>query len=131
MRREFELPEEDVDFLNSEKFKWETIVSSGNWVIIKDFPISAGYSLNVVDVALKIDSGYPISQIDMVYFNPPVLRNDSKIIGALSSCVIDSKNWQRWSRHRTSINPWRPEVDGISTHISLVNYWLEREFGLR
>ncbi len=131
MRREFDLPEDDVDFLNADDFKWETIISNGNWVIIKGYPVPSGYSIDKVDIALKIDSGYPTAQIDMVYFNPPVLRTDNKIIRALSSRTIDSKNWQRWSRHRTGINPWRPEVDGLSTHMSLVNYWLEREFNIR
>lgn len=131
MRKEFDLPEDDVDFLNAEGFKWETILSNGNWVIIKDYPVPSGYSVDKVDIALKIDHGYPTAQIDMVYFNPPLLRKDNKIIGALSSRTIDSENWQRWSRHRTGTNPWREEVDGLSTHMSLVNYWLEREFNIR
>ena len=39
--------------------------------------------------------------------------------------TIDGTPWQRWSRHRTSQNPWRPGVDGIPTHLALVEHWLE------
>lgn len=131
MRIEFHLPEEDLEYLKVIGCKWETIVSKGNWLIIYDYKVPKGYNLNEVSLALKIDAGYPTAQIDMAYFYPPIARQDNKPIRALVMMQIDNKQWQRWSRHRTGINPWRSGLDGLETHISLVQHWLEREFYIR
>lgn len=130
-RRQFDLPERDAEFLDSNGYNWEAINGNGNWVIIHDYPIPNGYNLSKTIVALRIDPGYPSTQIDMVYFYPNLIRKDGHPIGAITGCAIDGSIYQRWSRHRTGFNPWRPEVDDLSTHLGLVNYWLEREFKLR
>lgn len=128
MRKHFSLPEQDVDFLNSSGYQWEAIrEGSGNWVIIYSYPIPEGYNVNMVNLALKIDAGYPVSQIDMVYFMPALRLSNNRTIIALAQKNIDGKTWQRWSRHRTGENPWRPGLDDISTHLQMVNFWLERE----
>ncbi|MBL7889723.1 MAG: hypothetical protein JNL24_09225 [Bacteroidia bacterium] len=131
MQRQFHLPEADTEYLDSLGFQWETIQSGGNWVLIHRYPLPAGYTVPEVSVALRIDPGYPSSQIDMAYFSPHVCRADGKPIGALAPQDIGGVQYQRWSRHRTPANPWRPELDNISTHLLLVNHWLEREFQLR
>lgn len=127
MRRDFALPEQDVDYLDSCGHRWETIQEGGMWVIIYDYPVPEGYTIKLVNVALKIDAGYPVSQIDMAYFNPDLVRLDNLGIGALAIQGFMGRNWQRWSRHRTGENPWRPGLDDISTHLQMVSYWMERE----
>ncbi len=131
MRREFSLPEGDSEFLDAGGYAWETIKSNGNWLLLHNFPVPDGYTLKESSIALRIDAGYPTAQIDMVYFFPQLQRADGKPINALSVHPVDGKQWQRWSRHRTPTNPWRAEVDDISTHVSLVRHWLEREFQIR
>lgn len=131
MKKDFELPEVDTEYLTSSGLKWETVRDAGEWVIIRDYPLPPGYNVLRASVALKIEGGYPVSQIDMVYFEPGLSRADDKPIGALSAQTIDGKQFQRWSRHRTGENPWRPGVDDISTQLTLVDYWLEREFKIR
>lgn len=131
MRRQFNLPEQDIEYLESIGNPWESIILDGNWVLIHNYPVPTGYNFIEVSIALRIDAGYPVSQIDMVYFYPHLARQDGKPIGALAIQQIDCRQWQRWSRHRTPINQWRPEVDCIATHISLVDYWLVREFQIR
>lgn len=132
MRKQFHLPENDTEFLEASGYSWETVIETNHrWLLINDFPIISGYNHEKVMVALRIDPGYPSSQIDMVYFFPHIQRNDGKSIGALANQNFDGKQWQRWSRHRSRTNPWRPEVDDISTHLGLVKYWLEREFTIR
>lgn len=132
MRREFLLPEEDIDSLEASQFTWEAI-KSGNqqWVFIHDYPIPGGYNQQAALLALRIDPGYPTSQIDMVYFYPGLFRCDGKPIGALTNLTLDNKSFQRWSRHRTPQNPWRTGIDNLASHLLLINYWLEREFTLR
>jgi len=129
MRRQFQLPQEDIVYLEHLGLKWETIVDQGmQWVIIEDYPVCAGYNLAKVTVAVKIETGYPRTALDMSYFYPGLSRLDGKSINAISPQIIDSKQFQRWSRHRTGQNPWREGVDDLSTHMSLVSFWFEQEF---
>jgi Prokaryotic E2 family E len=131
MRKEFHLIEQDIEFLEAMKYQWETIIDNGNWVIINNYTVPKGYNLNETAAAIKIEPGYPTSQLDMVYFFPHLERSDGKGINALATHQIDGKRWQRWSRHRTSSNPWREEVDSLATHMEMVSNWLEREFKIR
>jgi hypothetical protein len=132
MRRQIDLPERDVDFLTASGFPWETLGAQGTGhVLIHEFPPPPCYTEKKVTVALKIDAGYDDTQIDMAYFFPALVRIDGKPIGALASTTIDGKKFQRWSRHRTPANPWRPGEDYIGTHMALVEEWLIREFTLR
>ena len=67
------------------------------------------------------------SALDMVYFDPWLSRQDGKPIGAANvSQALDGKSYQRWSRHRTGQNPWKPGEDSIGTHIFLIEDWLQR-----
>ena len=84
MRRDFHLPEQDVEYLEASGYAWETIKQNGNWVIIYDYPVPSGYNYNKVAAALRIDSGYPVAQVDMVYFKPHLSRLDNKPIRALA-----------------------------------------------
>jgi len=132
MRRMFRLPEADEDYLNHSGLKWETVVEGATrWLLVYGAPIAKGYNVAVADRAFSIDTGYPSSQIDMVYFHPPLSRADGRPIGAVTTATIDGRTFQRWSRHRTSANPWRPGLDDVSAQMLLVDQWLEREFAIR
>lgn len=130
MRRQFALPSNDVAYLESTGLEWETVVTQegARYLIIRDRPVPAGYSAVRADVALMIPPSYPESQIDMSYFHPHLARSDGKAIGRLTPHKIDQVEFQRWSRHRTKEAPWRPGEDDVSTHLVLVDDWLEREF---
>lgn len=112
--------------------EWETVIESGvRWLLLHAFPAPEGYNHRTVTVAVMISSGYPDAPLDMVYFYPHLARTDGRPIGAISPQVIDGKIFQRWSRHRTGQNPWRPGVDDLTAHLTLVEHWLEREFTKR
>lgn len=131
MRREFELLKEDQEYLDSIGLAWETIISQGfNWVLIHEYSLVNHYKPTKVSIAIELAVGYPRAQLDMVYFYPAISRVDYRPIGALADRIIDGKNWQRWSRHRTASNPWREGIDNLSTHMACVEYWLERELKL-
>jgi hypothetical protein len=130
MRREFVLPEKDVRHLDSLGLPWETIGSpqqGGGYVLIQNFPVPPGYNVTAATVALRIEPLYPDVQIDMAYFEPGLSRLDGRGIAALASQAIDARSFQRWSRHRTTQNPWRPGLDSLATHLGQVNHWLENE----
>lgn len=131
-RVDFLMTEADTEHLTTAGYIWDTIREGTNqWLIVRNFPVSEGYNVQSVDVALMIPPGYPSAQIDMAYFYPALVRTDGRGINALSNQSIEGKAYQRWSRHRTSANPWRSDVDNVSTHLNLVRYWLEREFNNR
>ena len=128
MRREFSLPREDMEWLEDYGKTFELINEVGvQRVVLHDFDVPYGYNVAAVNVNVRIDTGYPEAQIDMVYFYPDLHLKNGRAIGAISSDVFDGKTWQRWSRHRTPENPWRPGVDGLETHFALVTEWLNRE----
>lgn len=131
--KDFDLPEVDVECLDARGLDWETIKERDNdWLILRDFPVPNGYSVNKADAAILIPASYPTTQLDMVYFYPALQRSDGLPIGAVQgTVVIQGRHYQQWSRHRTSVNPWRPGVDNLSTHLSAIEEWLLREFKKR
>lgn len=129
LRREFELPIEDREFLDEYGCPWETTKGgSHQWVLIHDFPTDERYNYSRVTVAIQLQTGYPRTPLDMAYFSPPLQRKDGLSIQAIADQPIDGKTYQRWSRHRTAANPWIVGLDNIGTHIILIEDWLAREF---
>jgi hypothetical protein len=126
--RQFRLPEPDERFLEALGRPYDTILDGGSrWLIVQDVDVPVGYNLSRVSLAFAIPATYPDTQIDMAYVSPALVRADGKAIPALCNQAIRGQNWQRWSRHRTADNPWRPGIDDISTHLNFVNSWLCRE----
>ena len=127
-RRHFALPQEDLEWLDSTPGRFELVAEGGVLhVVLYAFQVPPGYRQRQVDLNVRIEPGYPDTQIDMVYVHPALERADGRPI--LATCVesFDGKEWQRWSRHRTPANPWRPGVDNLATHFGLVEHWFLRE----
>lgn len=130
MRLEFELCQLDREFLECFARPWEALmVEKARWLLIHQYPIPSGYNVTEAIAAFLLEQNYPTTQIDMVYFYPALSRKDGRSINNLSSQSLDGKEFQRWSRHRTPQNPWRPDEDYLGTHATLVDDWLRREFG--
>ena len=129
LRRQFDLLPEDEQFLNEYGLPWETIVDGSRWVLIHDFQAPPGYNHERVTAAIRMETGYPNTELNMVYFHPHLARKDGRKIGATEAAqALDGKKYQRWSRHRTAQNPWKIGRDNLGTHIILIEDWLEREF---
>jgi len=130
LRRQFDLLPQDQQFLDDYGLPWETIFDGSQWILIHNFPtLHEGYSHETVIAAIRLETGYPMTGLDMVYFYPPLARKDGLRIGATEAMqAIDGKSYQRWSRHRTAENPWRPGQDSIGSHVILIEDWLAREF---
>jgi len=123
-RRDFRLPEEDEDYLNGVCDRWETIIDGGGrWVLIYCQDVPPGFNQGKVIMAIRIEGGYPPSMLDMVYFFPPLARQDGCAIPALSTQAINGVTYQRWSRHY----PWREGVDNLATHHIRASKWLSDE----
>jgi hypothetical protein len=129
LRRQFGLLGQDVQFLEDYGLPWETIVDGSQWVLLHDFPVPEQYNCNCVITAIRMETGYPNAPLDMVYFYPPLERVDGEKIGAADVIQkVDGKDYQRWSRHRSEANPWKPGQDDLFSHITLIEDWLCREF---
>ncbi|MGD9743029.1 MAG: E2/UBC family protein [Dongiaceae bacterium] len=129
LRRQFDLPPEDVKFLDDYDLPWEAIVDGSPWVLIHEFATHEGYDHPKVTTAIRIETGYPVTALDMVYVYPALARKDGKSINNVNATQnIDGKIFQRWSRHRTQQNPWKSGEDNIGSHVHLIEDWLEREF---
>lgn len=130
LRRDFDLLPEDAQFLDDYGLPWETISDGSLWVLIHQFPSQhEGYNHSTVTIAIRLETGYPNVELNMVYIHPALARKDGKPIGATDATQgILGVTYQRWSRHRTPQNPWRLGQDGIGSHIFLIEDWLVREF---
>lgn len=130
LRRDFDLLPQDEKFLEEFGCPWETVLDGSQWVLIHEFSTPEGYDRSHVTAAIRMESGYPDTELNMVYFFPALARKDGKAIGATrAKQVIGGKTYQRWSRHRTAQNPWKAGFDGLETHVYLIEDWLGREFG--
>ncbi len=137
MKRDFYLPEKDRDYLDNLGLKYETLKSNGRqFVIIYDYFVNQDYYKiekggDNVDVLLLIPSGYPNSQIDMASFYPHLQRVDKKPIPNIHHFYnVKHRKWQTWSRHRSGLAVWDPEIDFIGTHMEYVESFLQKEVGL-
>lgn len=130
LRRDFTLPDVDIQFLEEYGRPWEAVKDGSLWVLVNNFPIPRGYAQDEVTAAIRIETGYPEdAALDMVYFYPPLSRTDGQKIGASDSMQpIDGKQYQRWSRHYTAEHPFVRGQDNLGTHILTIEDWLAREF---
>ncbi|WCT11025.1 multiubiquitin domain-containing protein [Mucilaginibacter jinjuensis] len=131
-KRDFLLPEEDINYLEEKGIAYETVLNGETqWVILRGYGIPAGYNHANPDIAIRIPQNYPIAPLDMFYMYPNLARTDNQAIGALSPLTIEGKSYQQWSRHRTAANQWVPGEDNLATHIALMNHSLQQEFNKR
>jgi len=125
MRRQFDLPMEEVEGFASLYPEWEALAEGGkNWLLIRNFPVPAGYNTDNVELAVQIHPGYPREKIDMIYVYPALSLTNGRTIPAVESREqIDQRAFQRWSRHY----PWNPLQHNIAIHLQFAADWLERE----
>jgi hypothetical protein len=131
-KRDFPLSADDHAFMDGLGLQWDAIeAQGGRWVVVYDYPVPSGYTVETVTAAIRMVPGYPAAPLDMVYFSPALARRDGQPINAVSMVNIDGNIYQQWSRHRTGENPWRPGIDDLSTQFMLATWWLEQEFEKR
>lgn len=129
LRRQFRLPPDDETFLNGLGLLWEAvIVAQQHWLLVYAEKVPTGYNHSTVDVAILMAAGYPPGPLDMAYFYPPLIRANGVVPRVSESrAAIDGKDWQGWSRHRTTDNPWLPGEDNLESHYFYMRAWLVDE----
>lgn len=128
LRRQFELPALDREFVERRHRPWEAVIEGDvRWLVLHEHAVGPGYNHARVAVALQLPQSYPDTQIDMVYLHPCLALTTGRPVRQLFPHEFDGKSWQGWSRHRTNANPWRRGYDCVETHVMLVDEWIERE----
>ncbi|VGO13682.1 hypothetical protein PDESU_02239 [Pontiella desulfatans] len=121
MRRDFTPYDEDLAYLESLGTPWEAVREGSRlWYILHEYQPPTGYIPEAVSAAFMLPPAYPSTQIDMVYFHPPLKRGDGKNPAALANHNLDGKQWQRWSRHRPAPVDWKDGVDFLGTHVAYI-----------
>jgi hypothetical protein len=137
-KRTFALLDVDRNFLDGLGLRWETIVEASEqdpskmrrWLLIHDYPIPVGYSVQSTLLGLEIPTTYPGAQIDMFYTYPPLqLASGTAIPSTQVNASIRGRMFNGWSRHRGAASPWDPETDNVSTHLALVDSAMAKETG--
>lgn len=128
-RQDFNILAGDEQFLQERGFAWETVVDNGRrWFILRGYPLPEGYQQTKADIAIEIPTGYPAAQLDMFYCYPHLQRADGRPIPTTEARQqIQSKSYQRWSRHRGATNPWNPQFDSLVTQLVLAEESILRE----
>lgn len=128
LRRQFELPAEDVEFLDALGLPWEAIQEGANrGVVIDGFSLPPGLTPRIAALMIRVPPQYPAAALDMLWLCPAVTRTDNRPIQALATETFAGRTWQRWSRHRTGPQAWRPGVDNLATHLRFVEISLQRD----
>ncbi|MFT3864593.1 MAG: E2/UBC family protein [Solirubrobacterales bacterium] len=120
------LSEVDKAFLEQRGFDHE-VIGEGQMVslIIHGFRMPDGYVPGVVDLLLRLPSGFPDAAPDMWWTAPAV-----SYVGGSAPPATEvrqefvGRTWQRWSRHLAV--SWRPGIDNLQTYLRLIRTDLER-----
>lgn len=127
-RRDAPLLDSDEAFLKNYGLAFDVVADGSTWIILRDYSLPDGFTEKKVSVAIRMEQGYPLTALDMMYVFPALRRLDGKAIPQSETMqAIEGKQYQRWSRHRTGDNPWVPNKDSIETHVYLIEEWFARE----
>jgi len=129
-RRDFHLPEEDIQYLDDLGLNWEAI-QDGNarGVVLCGFQMPQPFQPERLNLKIKVPQDYTSgAALDMYFTDQLVTRSDGKGIERLTeSNHFDSKKWWQWSRHYPASTKWRPGINSLATHISYVQHILNEE----
>lgn len=125
-QREFALLAEDEACLESTGLEWEARqLQQERWLFLRGYRLPDGLEPRVSDLGIRLSANYPMTEIDMAYFNPPLRRVDHREIPYLATVPVGTATWQQWSRHRPAGN-WRPDVDRLDSHLAFIAHVLAR-----
>lgn len=129
MQKQFRLLPTDEAGLSERGFHWETIDQGGRrWLLLHNVELPAGYAIPKATIAIDVPTSYPAAELDMFYCHPHLIRADGRTIPQTEAREsIGGQSFQRWSRHRGAIAPWRPGLDSVLTHLALVEAAILRE----
>jgi hypothetical protein len=130
-RRDFALLDADEDYLDRLGLCWETVTEGEQrWLLIHDYPVPAGYTVAVTELALLLPPTYPQAAVYGFYAYPPLaLPTGRPIDRTQMRGTIRGREFHGWSRHRGPNDPWNPTKDNVATHLAMVDAAIAKEVG--
>jgi hypothetical protein len=129
------LPEEDQEFLESKRIKYELLSEKGpdgtdrRGVLFPGFAFAGNLrmqkdgaliSCEACDVLIMVPSGYATTKLDSFYTLPRLKRPDGADPQAANGETgLFQRTWQFWSRHLDD-KEWRAGIDGLRTYLSYI-----------
>jgi Prokaryotic E2 family E len=120
------LSEGDEAYLSSRGFEYEVFPEGQMFsLIIRGFELPDGYEPRIIDLLLRLPSGFPDAAPDM-YWAFPIVSYQGGGEPPASSDRLDygGRVWQRFSRHLALA--WRPGIDNLQTYLRLIRTDLEK-----
>ena len=88
------------------------------YVIIKNYPLPAGYNKRHTRVLLKIPLSYPNGNPDMFWVDPDVHLSSG---GNQANANIENALGEPWLRFSWHPQKWNPVMDNLNTFLEFVN----------
>jgi hypothetical protein len=107
---------------------YEVTPESGMIVlVIRGWPVPAGYEPREVDLLVRLPAGFPDTAPDMYWCDPPVrlATNGAYPPAAEQMEQHLGRQWQRFSRHLPA-GAWQPGRDSLESYLALIRTELER-----
>jgi len=130
-RRVFALLDVDEAHLNRLGLVWETFTEAERrWLLLHNYPVPAGYTVEHTKLALEVPPTYPGAQIYGFYAYPPLaLKSGREIDRTQMRGVLLGVEFHGWSRNRGPSAPWNATTDNVITQLALVDAALSKEVG--
>lgn len=96
-------------------------------VVIKDWPVPAGYEPRQVELLVRLPPGFPDAAPDMYWCDPPVRLAGTGAYPQAADLFEPhlGRQWQRFSRHLPG-GAWQPGRDSLESYLALIRTELER-----
>lgn len=121
------IPDHDTEYLRERELPFDIAHESGmTCVVLRSWPLPAGYNHPEADLLLRLSPGYPDVQPDMWWFDPPLaLASGAPLQATEVAEVVLGRSWQRWSRHFNQ-GQWQSGIDGLESYLALIRRNLEQ-----
>lgn len=96
-------------------------------LVIKGWPVPAGYEPREVDLLVRLPAGFPDAAPDMYWCDPPVRLAGTGAYPPQADLMEQhlGRQWQRFSRHLPP-GAWQPGRDSLESYLALIRTELER-----
>jgi hypothetical protein len=130
-RRDFALLDADEEYLDRLGLRWETVIErEQRWLLIHGYPVPAGYTVAVAELALLLPPTYPQAAVYGFYAFPPLALSTGRPIDRTQMRgTIRGREFHGWSRHRGPNDPWNSAKDNVATHLAMVDAAIAKEVG--
>jgi len=118
----------DEEYLERTGLEYEVTPEAGLIaLVIKAWPLPDGYEPREVDLLIRLPPGFPDTQPDMYWCDPPVRLAET---GGYPQAADQfeqhlGRNWQRFSRHLPA-GAWHPGRDSLESYVALIRSELAR-----